>query len=129
MAPRSASRITGWPLVAASALGLIMSLVDYFNPDNGIHGEMGVLVVMGSTALMLIASAAVALGFVGGGVRTTLMVLILLDILGTGFAAYMLDDYILLGFMVLALIAWLVAIFSAGRSRAAPVNVNAEATS
>jgi hypothetical protein len=117
--------MTGWPLVAASALGLIMSLVEYFNPDDGINGTLGVLIVIGSTALMLIASAAIALWLDRGRLRMTLMVLILLDILGTGFAAYMLDAYILLGFMVLALIAWLFAIFAAGRSRAP---VTAEAT-
>ena len=125
MTSRSVTRNAVWPLVAASALALIMSLVDYFTPHNGINGTLGVGVVIASTALMLIASAAIAFGFARGGVRTTLMVLILLDILGTGFAAYMLDSNALLAFMALALLAWLFAIFARGRAR---TPVNAEAT-
>jgi uncharacterized membrane protein YhdT len=41
-----------------------------------------------------------------------LTILIVLDILGTGFAAYMLEAQILFGLMILALIAWIFSAFS-----------------
>ena len=113
MARRIESRGLDWPLVGASALSLIVSLIEYFMPENGIDGSLGALVVVGSTAVMLVAAAVVWLGYA----RKTLKVLILLDIVGTGFAAYMLDANVLIGFMALAVIGWLVGVFAGGRSR------------
>ncbi len=103
------------PLVAASLLALAMSVLDYFLPENGIDGSLGVLLVIGSTLLLTLASAATAFRLVRGGLRTTLLVLILLDILGTGFAAYMLEAEILLGVTALAFFAWLFDVFVAER--------------
>jgi hypothetical protein len=114
MARRIESRNMGWPLLAASALCLLVALIEYFMPENGVDGTLGALIVVGSTALMLVAAAAVWLGYA----RKTLMVLILLDILGTGFAAYMLEANVLVGFIALASIAWLIGVFAGGRPRA-----------
>ena len=102
-------------LVAVSMLGLVLSVFNYFWIGNGIHGSLGALIVIGSTLLMAIAVAAIALGFARGRVRSVLAVLIVLDILGTGFAAYMLEAQILLGLMILALVAWIFMAFSDGR--------------
>jgi len=63
---------------------------------------------------MLAAAAAVWLGYL----RKTLLFLVLLDILGTGLAAYMLDADVLIAVVALALIAWLIGVFAGGRSRA-----------
>ena len=106
-----------WLLFAAAALGLAISVFDYFWPDNGIHGSLGVLIVIGSTALMAIAAAAIASGLARGWLRAILAALILLDILGTGFAAYMLEAEILFGLMVLALIVWLAGVFAPATPR------------
>jgi hypothetical protein len=126
VALRSASRRTLWPLAAAAALALILSLVDYFTPHGAIAGTLGALVVAASTALMLIAAVLLALGWVRGWIGSTFNALILLDILGTGFAAYMLEEDALLGLMALALIAWLFETFAGRRS---PAPVSAEAAS
>jgi glycerol-3-phosphate acyltransferase PlsY len=112
MAQGKFSRAAIWLLVAVSALGLAVSVFNYFWTGNGIHGSLGALIVIGSTLLMALASAAIAVGFARGWVRSVLAVLILLDILGTGFAAYMLEAQILLGLMILALIAWPFSAFS-----------------
>jgi glycerol-3-phosphate acyltransferase PlsY len=112
MAQGNLSRAAIWLLAAVSTIGLAVSVFDYFWTGNGIHGSLGALIVIGSTLLMAIASAAIAIGFASGRVRSVLAALILLDILGTGFAAYMLEAEILLGLMILALIAWLFSAFS-----------------
>lgn len=123
MALANASR-AAWGLVAVSLLGLAASLVYYFLPEDGINGSAGAAVVIASTALMLLAAAAIAAGFARGWVKGVLAALILLDILGTGFAAYMLEANVLLAIMALALIAWLFAVF-AGGGRRQPVSVEA----
>ena len=101
-----------WLLAAVAALGLAASIAYYFWPEDGVEGSLGVEIVIVSTILMTIAAAAVAAGAARRGLRTTLDALILLDILGTGFAAYMLEAEILLGLMVLALVVWLFAAFA-----------------
>jgi len=113
MARRIESRGLDWPLVGASALSLIVSLIEYFMPEIGIDGSLGALVVVGSTAVMLVAAAVVWLGYA----RKTLLFLILLDIVGSGLAAYMLDADALVAVVALVLIAWLVGVFAGGRSR------------
>ena len=112
MAHGKLSRAAIWMLAAVSTVALAVSVFNYFWTGNGIHGSLGALIVIGSTLLMAIASAAIAVGFASGRLRSVLAVLILLDILGTGFAAYMLEAQILLGLMILALIAWLFSAFS-----------------
>jgi hypothetical protein len=117
MAQGSLSRGAGWLLVAAAALGLAISIFDFFYTGNGIHGTLGAGIVIGSTALMVIAGVVIALGWARGWVRGLLVALIFLDILGTGFAAYMLEAYILLGIMGLALLAWLFLVLAGGSRR------------
>jgi quinoprotein glucose dehydrogenase len=123
MAQQNLSRGAGWLLVAAAVLGLAISIFDFLYTGNGIHGTVGVGIVIGSTVLMVAASAAIALGWASGWVRGVLAALILLDILGTGFAAYMLEDYVLVGVMGLALLAWLFLLLAGGSRRrvSAPV--------
>ena len=106
-----------WPLAVAAVLGLAISIFDYFWQDNGIHGTLGVALVIGSTLLMAVASVVIAAGWARGWVRTLLFVLIVIDIFCTGFAAYMLEADILLAPMVLALLAWLFAVFRHRRPR------------
>jgi quinoprotein glucose dehydrogenase len=91
-------------LIIAAAAGLALSVFNYFWIGNGIHGSAGALLVVISSLLMFAASA--ALLFADGmrhGVRGTLVVLILFDILGTGLAAYMLEAYWLIAAMAAAL--------------------------
>ena len=91
-------------LLAAAAAGLALSIFNYFWTGNGIHGSGGALLVVISSLAMVLAAA--ALLFVHGmsrSLRVTLLVLILLDILGTGLAAYMLEAYWLTVAMAAAL--------------------------
>jgi hypothetical protein len=107
-------RVGLWLLIVATALGLIDAIFQYFWTGNGIHGTEGVLLVIVSTLLQLIA-ALVFLAGVRGWVRTVLEVLVFLDLIGTAAAAYLLEDYILLGLTILAAIGWLLQL--GGRSR------------
>jgi len=98
-----------WLLPLAALIGLGAALFDYFYPDNGIHGTGGVLLVIGSTAVMLI--LALALMRSGGAkrwVHGVLLALLIIDIAGTGLAAYLLEAWWILGAMVIALIGWLI---------------------
>jgi hypothetical protein len=118
MAPTRSRRGASWGLAAAAALGLIAALLYFFLPDDGVDGTLGAGVTIASTAIMLLAAAALALGYARGWVRGLLLFLILLDILGTGFCAYMLEALWLGLAMTLALVAWLFDVFVSGRPRA-----------
>jgi len=114
MAQVSMRRPTDFALTAAwvlSVLALIDSLFNYFSTGNGIHGTEGALLVIVSTLLM-----AVAIGFVLNRwcphwLHVLLEVLIVLEFIGTGAAAYLLEAWILLALVVLAFIAWLAHTF------------------
>jgi quinoprotein glucose dehydrogenase len=94
-------------LLVAAAGGLAIAIFDYFWHDNGIHGTPGALLVVISSALMAAASSALLFAAMGRGLRATLIVLIALDIIGTGFASYMLEADWLLAAMAVALIGWI----------------------
>ena len=91
-----------------SLLGLIDSLFNYFWTGNGIHGSEGALLVIVSTLLLVLAVGIVLNRWGPRWLHVTLEVLVVLDFLGTGLAAYFLEAWILLALMALAFIAWLV---------------------
>jgi hypothetical protein len=116
-------------MVVGSGVGLLFSLYNNFNSGNGIHGTPGALLVIVSSALVLIASLLLAFNvFRPRWLRIVVDVLLILGILGTGFAAYMLEANWLVALMVVALIGWLVHVFS-GRLRPRPVAVETEVAS
>lgn len=94
-------------LLVAAAAGLAIAIFNYLWHDNGIHGTPGALLVVISSALMVAASCALLFADMGRGLRATLIVLIALDIIGTGFASYMLEANWLLAAMAVALIGWI----------------------
>lgn len=101
-----------WLLAIASLLGLVDAIFNYFWTGDGIHGTAGAALVIVSSALLTIASGLIAVGLVPWRWVVVLIdVLLFLGILGTGFAAYMLDAWVLVGLMVAALIGWFVNIF------------------
>jgi len=94
-------------VVLFSVLGFLDAVFNYFWTGNGIHGSEGALLVVASTLLMAIAGWLIGARVVHGWLRTLLAVLLALDFIGTGLAAYLLEAWILLGLDVLAAIAWL----------------------
>ena len=91
-------------LLVAGVGGLAIAVFNYFWHDNGIHGTPGALLVVISSALMVGASCALLFGAMARGLRATLIVLIALAIIGTGFASYMLEADWLLAAMAVAFI-------------------------
>lgn len=93
-------------IILAALIGLAVALYDYETVSTGIDHSEGVMLVIVSTALML--GAALVAGLLGrGAVAGILMFLILLDILGTGTAAWFLESWLLLIAMAIAAIGWL----------------------
>jgi hypothetical protein len=73
--------------------------------------------VVVSTLLMAIAAGLIANRWISGWVRGLFEVLIFLDFLGTGLAAYFLNAWILLGLVVLAFLAWVAHVTRRANSR------------
>lgn len=101
-------------------LALLDSIFNYFWSGNGIHGTEGALLVVGSTLLMLIAAALIATDRVHGWVRVVLEVLLVLDFVGTGLAAYLLEAWVLLVLDILAVAAWVVHALRPARREVTP---------
>jgi len=96
-----------WLLAIAALLGLLVIIFEELNRANGIHGTEGLLLVLVSSALMLIATLVIAFWARAGWPHGILAVLIFLDIIGTAAAAYLLESYLLLALMAVAFIGWL----------------------
>lgn len=98
-----------WLLLATAVIALILAAVATFNEGNGIAYTPGTYLVLISTALLLLGSLLLALArgmprWLGG----LLAFLLLLDLLGTGLAAYLLQTEWLLACIGAGLLAWLV---------------------
>ena len=92
--------------MAGGVIGAAAAAYYYFIPGYNLDGEGGVLLVLISSLLMLVAGLVVG-GRVTGALASILVFLILLDIIGTSVAAYFLETPIILGAMALAAIGWL----------------------
>lgn len=96
-----------WLIFVAAVVGLLISLVFYYTPNGSVAHSWGALLVVVSTALMLLAALSIALANMPRWLAVLLQALIFLDIIGTGVAAYFLETYILLALMVVALMGWI----------------------
>ncbi len=107
--PKRFSLPGAWMMVAGSAAGLVASIVYYFWRGNGIAHTDGVLVVIGSTAILLLAALVVVFDTRRHWFTSAFLnVGTCIDILGSGFAAWMLEANWLLGLMCLTALGWLV---------------------
>lgn len=95
-------------MVLAALAGLCVSIANYFNPDSGIAGEPGTLLVIASTALLAV------FGWLLSGedwrgrlLRAFIVLSSILNIIGTGLAGYLLHSWALLGVMAIAALGWL----------------------
>ncbi len=120
--PRTSLRpaASPWVLPVAALIALGAALFDYFWMGNGIHGTAGVLLVIASSAAMLILAILLVQWATGGFAHGLLLVLLIIDIAGTALAAWFLQAWWILGATVLAAIGWLVALPAARAPRAAP---------
>src|SRR5437588_11461317 len=88
--PRSRSNIGVRILLVGAAAGLAVAIFNFLWRGNGIHGSAGALLLVIPSALMLAANCALVFSDrIRRGLRGTRMVLIALDILGPGLAAYL----------------------------------------
>jgi hypothetical protein len=102
-----------WLIAIPAGIGLVLSLIAYLTPHGAVAHSWGAVLVVVATALLLVASLLLALAEMSHWFVVLLEVLIILDIVGTGVAAYFLETYILLAFMVIALIGWIFHLASA----------------
>jgi hypothetical protein len=102
-----------WLIAIPAGIGLVLSLIAYLTPHGAVAHSWGAVLVVVATALLLVASLLIALAEMPHWFVVLLEVLIILDIVGTGVAAYFLETYILLAFMVIALIGWIFHLASA----------------
>jgi hypothetical protein len=107
-APRTTS-YGGWLLVAASAIGFVLSIYNCVNEGNGIAYSEGAVLVVVSTALVLAASLAMVLDHdKPAWLAGFFYVSIFLGLVGTAIAAYFRIAYWLAGLMIVGLIGWLI---------------------
>ncbi|MHB0774888.1 hypothetical protein [Halomonas sp. WWR20] len=102
-----------WLLLVISIVGLIIAAINTFNEGNGIAYTPGTYLVLFTTAMLVVGSLLIT--FVRSMPRWLsgiIAFLLLLDLLGTGFAAYLLQSYILVAVMGVGLIAWLIHVFA-----------------
>lgn len=96
-------------MAAAAVAGAIVSAYNYFSPGSGIDGTGGALLVIGTT--LLIAIFSVLLGRAGKG-RAMLGGLCLILLLGTAFAAWLLNSPTLVALMAIAIAGWLLHVIA-----------------
>lgn len=101
-------------IAAAGLIGMVLVLIAYFTPHGAIAMQWGTLLVLVSTALMLMAALVIARPATPQWLVTTYEVLILLDIAGTSLCAYFLELYALLVLMAVALLGWALHISARG---------------
>jgi hypothetical protein len=105
-----------WMLLAG-CLAVAVAAYDYNTGSTGIDHSGGVLLVLASSLLMIL-GALVVLAFGSGLVAAIFTFLLLLDILGTGFAGYMLESGLIMGAMAIAAVGWLIRVTSRPRGAA-----------
>jgi glycerol-3-phosphate acyltransferase PlsY len=115
-----------WLIIATALIGLCISLYNYFIAGSGVDHTAGALLVVCSTALMLLAALAIALAELPAWLAVLLAVAIALDIAGTGLAAYFLETDVLLAFMAVAAIGWIAHVLMRALGASSGVTVRTE---
>ena len=92
---------------AAALAGTLVSLVNYFMPDNGIAGTPGALLVVASTALLVVTGLVLRRqGSRSGAPQRVLRAIALVLIAGTAWAAWLLEAPTLVAIMGVAALGW-----------------------
>ena len=93
-------------LIVASLLGAAIAAGDYITPSTGIDHSYGVLLVLVSSLAMSFGSV-IMLSVRSRLIVNIFTVAVLFDIIGSGFAAYMLESNFLMAAMAIAAAGWL----------------------
>ena len=104
--PVTGKHAGAWVLSFAALVALIFYIVADTTPHGAIAHAWGTVGVIISSALMLGAALLLALAAMPRWLIVLFEVLIVLDILGTGFCAYMLETPAMMAFMVIAFAGW-----------------------
>lgn len=115
----------GWLIAFGAMLGLAVAIYNYvtpvgfLSPYSNVAGTGGALLVIASTAIMLVAGLMLGTGVGNTFLLGFLVIGCLLDALGTGLAAYLLDSLPLVGAMAVCLLGWLSLVFRPWTSKPA----------
>lgn len=102
-------------MLLAGVAGTAAAAYDFYTPVTGIDGTGGVELVIASGLLMVFgALMVIVLGsrFLAG----IFLLLLLLDVIGTGVAGYFLESPMIMAAMALAALGWLLHMRSGGRN-------------
>lgn len=102
-------------MASAGALGTAAGIYDYYTVATGIDGTGGVELIIASSLLMVF-GALVVMALGRGFLAGVFLLLLLVDVIGTGVAGYFLESPLTVGAMALAALGWLLHMSSAGRN-------------
>lgn len=105
-----------WLITLSALIACAVAIYNYRAADNGISGTPGAMLVIYSTVILIVAGFILGRDMGGRILHVILAILALLGILGTGFAAWLLESNALMILMAISLFGWLVRLF---RSRPA----------
>lgn len=94
------------PLSLIALLAIALAAYAYLVPSTGVAGTEGAMLALAGSVAILIGAVAAASLRRPGWLRTTLMVLLLLGLIGTALAAWFLHRFVLVAVLALGLVAW-----------------------
>jgi hypothetical protein len=100
-----------WVITLSALIGFAVAIYNYNAADNGISGTPGAMLVIFSTVALIVAGFILGRDMGGRALHIVLALLALLGILGTGFAAWLLESNMLIALMAISLFGWLVRLF------------------
>ena len=101
----------------AGILGAAVSLYNYVSPESGIAGSLGAMLVIASSALLVLFGMVMGADRLRGrSLRVVIGVACLLIVLGTAFAGYLLESRTLVVLMLVALAGWCLHLLQPGRA-------------
>lgn len=102
-------------VLLAGALSAAVAIYDFYNIASGIDDTGGVELVIASSLLMVFGALMVII-FRRGLLAGIFLFLLLLDVIGTGVAAYFLESGLVMAAMALAALGWILHMNGRGRA-------------
>ncbi|ALM50892.1 hypothetical protein [Halomonas huangheensis] len=115
MSQRQSNRLGALLLTIASLVGLAIALYAWFTPLTGVNGTLGALVAI-LACLALAIMAFILPRLQGGVVRNLLRIVILLGLIGTGFAGLLLHQCWISAAMLVGLVGLILDIACSNRT-------------